>query len=63
MEVYASREPFGFAMAVPSSKRSPNTVNTLVLTAFQCILTPAFITVVIFSLVVPYLFSILSVPS
>ena len=46
-------KPFGFAVAVLSSTRSYNTVNIWVVTALQLILTPLFITVDIFSLVVP----------
>ena len=45
-------------MAVLNSTRRPTTVNTLVVTALQRILTPSFITVDIFALVVPYLFAL-----
>ena len=49
----ASRESFGFSMTVISSTRRPTTVNIWVVTALQRILTPSFITVDIFSLVIP----------
>ena len=53
MEGYGSRETFYFAMDVLISARRPTTVNTWVVTALQRILTPSFITVDIFALVVP----------
>ena len=58
MEIYASIEPFGFSMDVLGSTRRFNTVKKLTVTAFQCILTPSFVTVDIFALVVTYLFSV-----
>ena len=58
MEGDASREIFGFAMAVLSSTIRLTTVHTLVGTALQLILTPSFVTADIFALVVPYLFSV-----
>ena len=57
MEWWASREPFYFSMTVLSSTRSPTTVNTCAVTALQLILTPLFITVDIFALVVPLISS------
>ena len=62
MEGYASIEPFYFTMDVPSSTIRPTTVNTWVVTFLQLILTPSFITVDIFGLVVKYLFFVLFVP-
>ena len=56
MEGYASREPFYFSMAVPIS--IIRTVNNWVMTDLQRISTTSFITVDIFALVVPYLFSV-----
>ena len=53
MEGYGSRETFDFAMDLLISARRPTTVNTWVVTALQQILTPSFITVDIFALVVP----------
>ena len=58
MEGDDSREPFDFPIAVTSSKIRPTTVNTWVVTALQRISTPLFITVDIFALVVPCLFSV-----
>ena len=56
MEGGDSREPFGFSNSLPSSRLRPTTVNTWVMTALQWILTPLFISVDIFALVVPYFF-------
>ena len=56
MEGYVSREIFGFAISLLGSKRRPSPVKKLYVTVLQCILTPPFITVDIFSLVVSYLF-------
>ena len=43
-------------MDVPSTTRSPTTVNTWAITALQRILTPSFVIIDIFSLVIPYFF-------
>ena len=56
MEGYYSIKPFGFAMAVLGSTIRPTTVHNWVVTALQCILTPSFITVDMFALVVSYFF-------
>ena len=45
-------------MAVLGSTRRPTTLENLVVTDLQHILTPLFTTVDIFSLVVPYLFDV-----
>ena len=58
MEGYASREPFDFAMALIVPTIRPTTVNTWVVDALQHILTASLITVDIFVLFVPYLFSV-----
>ena len=57
MEGYTSRKPFVFAMAVCSLTRSPNDVNTWGVTALKQILTLLFITIGIFALVVPFIYS------
>ena len=57
MEGDTSREPFGFAMAVLGSTIMPTTVNSWLVTAVKLVLTPLFITVDIFALVVPLTFS------
>ena len=54
MERDVSKEPFGFAMSVIGSIRIPTTVNKLDVTALQCIMTPSFVSLDIFALVVPY---------
>ena len=58
MEIYASRYPFGFAMAVIGSTRRPTTVNKLAVLTLKCITTPLFTTLDMFSLVVTYLFAV-----
>ena len=58
MEGYSSIEPSVFTMSVLDSTTRPNNVKKLVLTVLKCILTPLFVTVDIFALVVPYLFSV-----
>ena len=58
MERDASREPFGFSMTVIVPKIIPTTVNDLAVTALQCIMTPSFVTLDMFALVVPYLFAV-----
>ena len=55
--------PFYFAMAVLSSTRRSTTVNAWIVTALKLFLTPSFITVDIFVLVVPYFFAACFVPS
>ena len=58
MERDASREPFGFAMAVLlGSTRGPTSVNKFALNALQCILTLSFIDVDVFSILFLYVFS------
>ena len=51
-------DAFGFAMAVLISTRRPTTVEKLVVAALQHILTPSFITVDIFALVIPHFFAV-----
>ena len=57
MEGGSSREPFGFAMDVISLEGILTTVKTWVVTALQLKLTPSFIAVDIFALVVPLISS------
>ena len=45
-------------MDVICSKRIPNTVNKLSVTALKLILTPSFVNVDMFALVFPYLFDV-----
>ena len=52
----SSGKLFGFEMAVPGSTRITTTVKKLDTTDLQHILTPPFITVDMFTLVVQYLF-------
>ena len=54
MEVDASIQTFDSEMPVPSSTRRSTTVKKWVVTDLQQILTPSFITVDIFALVIPY---------
>ena len=54
-----SRELFGFAMTVLGSTIRPATVNKLDVTALKGITNTSFVTLDIFSLVVPYLFYVL----
>ena len=58
MERDASREPFGFEMDVLGSTRKHNTFNDLAVTALQHIITPSFVALDMFALVVPYLFAV-----
>ena len=58
MERYSPIETFGFEMAVLGSKIRSPTLNKLAVTDFQCILTPLFITVEIFDIVIPYLYAV-----
>ena len=58
MESYASIVPFSFAMAVIGSTSRPTTVNKLAVTDLQCITTPSFVNLDMFSLVVPCLFDL-----
>ena len=53
-----SGEPFVFVVSVIGSKNIPTTEKNLAVTDLQSILTPLFVTVDIFALVVPYLFSV-----
>ena len=54
MERYASREPFGFVMAVLGSTRRHTTVNKLSAIAVKSIMIPSFVSLDMFDLVVPY---------
>ena len=56
MERYASREAFGFASYVIVSTRRRTIVNKLAVIKLQCIMTPSFISIGMFALVVPYFF-------
>ena len=56
MEIYSSRENFGFSISLLGSTRRTTTVNKLALAAFQHIMTSLFVTLDMFALVVPYLF-------
>ena len=58
MERDAPREPFGFAMAVIGSTRRPTIVNKLAMIDLQCIMTPSFVSLDMFTLVNPYLFAV-----
>ena len=58
MEIDASIEPFGFSVAVLGSTRRPTTVNKFYLTALKRIMTPSFVTLDMFALVVPYFFAV-----
>ena len=59
MERYSSREPFGFAMYMIGSTIRPTPINKLAVIVLQRIMTPPFVSLDIFSLVIQYLFSIL----
>ena len=59
MEIGVSREPFVFSMAVLGSTIRPTTINTFSVIYYQHIMTPLFITLDMFALVVPYLFDVL----
>ena len=60
MEIDDSIETFELSRYVLlGSTREPTTVNNFSMTDFQCILTPSFITVEMFDLVVPYCFAVL----
>ena len=61
MKRYYSRGPFSFSIYVLGLTIITTTVNKLVVTALQRILTTTFITADIFALVIPYLFAILLV--
>ena len=56
MEIYDSRQKCGFVMNAGVPTRIPTTVNKVAMTALQHILTPSFINVDMFDLLVPYLF-------
>ena len=58
MVIDASREPFGFEMDVLGSTRIPTVVNKLAMVVLQRIMTPSFVSLEIFVLVVPYLFAV-----
>ena len=54
----ASRELFGSEISAPSSTRRPTSVSTWLMTGLQQMLTPLFITIDMFSLVVQYYFDV-----
>ena len=58
MERDASRELFGFAMDVIVSTRRPSTVNNSSVTALRHIMTPSFVILDMYALVIPYLFAL-----
>ena len=53
MERDASIQPFGFAMFVLGLTRRPTTDKKLAMTNLQRIMTPSFITIEMFALLVP----------
>ena len=53
MERYASREPFGFAMAVLGSIIRPTTVDKFAVTDLQRIMNPSFIALDMLAIFVP----------
>ena len=61
MEIYASMEAFVFTMDGLGSTRRPTIVKKLAVIVLQCIMTPSFVSLEMFSLVTSYLFSILFV--
>ena len=58
MERYALIEAFGFAMGVLGSTRRPTTVNKLDVIVLQRIMTPSFVSLDMFALVVPIFFAV-----
>ena len=54
MEIYYSRETFGFAMVVVGSTRRPTTINKLAVIYLKRIMTPSFISLDMFTLVVSF---------
>ena len=54
MEIDASREYFGFEKDVIGSTIIPNIVNKLAAIVFQHIMTPSFVSIDMFALVVPF---------
>ena len=58
MEIYASGESFVFAMGVIGSTRRPTIVKKSAVIVLQCIMTPSFVSLGIFYLVVPYCFDV-----
>ena len=59
MERYSLREPFCFAMYMIGSTIRPTPIKKLAVIVLQRIMTPPFVSLDIFSLVIQYLFSIL----
>ena len=58
MGQYSSREPFGLAMNVLGSTIIPTTVKKLAIIALKQIMTPSFVTLDMFALSVPILFTV-----
>ena len=58
MEIYTSREAFGFLRDVIDSKTRPTSLNKLAVIFLQRITNPLFISFDMFALVVPYCFSV-----
>ena len=58
MERYASIETFGFARYVIGSTRRYTIVNKFAVIFLQHIITPLFVSIDMFAIVVPYLFSV-----
>ena len=58
-DIYASIEAFGFVMDVLGSTIRPTIVKNLAVTILQRIMTPLFVSLYMFALVVPYLFYVL----
>ena len=58
MQIDASREDFGFSMDVLGSTIRPTTVNKLAVIVFQHIITPSFVSIGMFALVLPHLFAV-----
>ena len=58
MERDASREAFGFARDVIGSTRRPTIVNKLAVIVLQSIMTPSFVFLGMFALVVPCFFAV-----
>ena len=58
MERDYSREAFGFAMDVLGSTRRPNIFNKLAVIFFQYIMNILFVSLDMFAIVVPYMFTL-----
>ena len=61
MEIDDPREAFGFARDVIGSTRRRNIVNKLAVIFLQRIITPSFVSLDMFALVIPYLSAVLFV--